>query len=195
MRTRHPARTINAMHATDTARRLENLLRYGTVEALDCAKARLRVRSGGLLTAWLPWLAPRAGTTSVWSAPSVGEQVLVLSPGGDPACGVVLPAIYSTANPPPSDKPQTVLVTMPDGAVIAYDGDQHQLLATLPSGGSASITAPGGVSITGDVTIKGDVSVDGKVDATGDVKAGDISLQNHKHSGVQSGSAITGAPQ
>ena len=38
------------------------------------------------------------------------------------------------------------------------------------------------------------LEVTGGITATEDIVAGSISLQNHKHSGVQSGSADTGAP-
>lgn len=38
------------------------------------------------------------------------------------------------------------------------------------------------ISIKNDkISIKGDIEVDGKITATGDIKAGDISLQNHTH--------------
>ncbi|GAA3686721.1 MULTISPECIES: Gp138 family membrane-puncturing spike protein [Acetobacter] len=39
------------------------------------------------------------------------------------------------------------------------------------------------------------VNVAGSVTATGDVKAGSISLEGHKHSGVQTGSGNTGGPE
>ncbi|WP_335617599.1 phage baseplate assembly protein [Komagataeibacter nataicola] len=39
------------------------------------------------------------------------------------------------------------------------------------------------------------VKVTGAITATGDVKAGNISLDSHTHSGVEAGSANTGAPQ
>ncbi|MBO1326043.1 baseplate assembly protein [Acetobacter sp. TBRC 12305] len=39
------------------------------------------------------------------------------------------------------------------------------------------------------------LNVQGAVSAGGDVKAGSISLESHTHSGVQAGSASTGAPQ
>lgn len=39
------------------------------------------------------------------------------------------------------------------------------------------------------------VNVSGSVTASGDVKAGSISLESHKHSGVQTGSGNTGGPE
>jgi hypothetical protein len=60
------------------------------------------------------------------------------------------------------------------------------------SGGTVTITVEDGkVTITGDVKITGDVTVTGKITATGDIKAGIISLQNHKHGGVMSGNSTT----
>lgn len=53
------------------------------------------------------------------------------------------------------------------------------------------ITGTGGMTISG-----GDgASVDGSLTTTGDVTAGNISLQNHTHTGVQPGSGNTGQPQ
>ncbi|ENM1106132.1 phage baseplate assembly protein V, partial [Pseudomonas aeruginosa] len=68
-------------HAT-LARLLENLIRLGIVAAVDHATQRVRVQTGNLLTGWLPWLSPRAGADREWNAPSLDEQVLLLSPSG-----------------------------------------------------------------------------------------------------------------
>ncbi len=190
------------MDTPDLARRLENLLMLGTVAAVDHAAARCRVQVGELLTTAVPWLVDRAGGARTWWAPSVGEQVLLLSPGGDPARAVVLPAIYCTAHPAPEGAADTAHVTTyDDGAVIAYDPAQHQLTATLPAGGKASLVAPAGVQITGDVDITGklhvtdDVTVDTTLTATTDVIVAGIKLKTHTHTGVTAGTGVTGGPQ
>lgn len=56
------------------------------------------------------------------------------------------------------------------------------------------MTAPGGMEITANTTINGDVQVNGKVDTTGDVKAGNISLQTHRTSGVTPGMGVSNVP-
>ncbi len=94
-----------AMNIPELTRRVENLLRLGTVAEVDHPAARCRVKTGGLLTDWLPWFTRRAGSTNDWDPPSVGEQCLVLSPSGDPAVGFVLVGVYSQANPADSDDP------------------------------------------------------------------------------------------
>ena len=53
------------------------------------------------------------------------------------------------------------------------------------------ITGTGGLTISGGTG----AHVDGSLDTTGDAKAGNISLQNHTHTGVQPGSGNTGQPQ
>lgn len=189
------------MELVELNRLLHNLLRFGVVESVDHAGGTCTVRTGALLTRPMPWLVQRAGDARTWWAPSVGEQVLLLCPGGDTARGVVQPAIYSTAAPRPAGSDTAQVTSYPDGAQVSYDPTSHNLVALLPAGGTASITAPGGVDITGDTTITGklhvtaDVTVDTKLTAQIDVIGGGISLKSHKHLGVTPGSGVTGAPQ
>src|SRR5205085_2193946 len=79
---------MHGVTTTELIRRLEQLLRYGTVAEVDLGAARCRVKSGELLSNWVPWFAQRAGQTRHWSPPTVGEQCLLLSPGGDTAAAV-----------------------------------------------------------------------------------------------------------
>ena len=63
-------------------RLLCNLLRVGEIAQVDLSRALVRVRCGELLSDWLRWFEQRAGSAVTWSAPSVGEQVILLAPGG-----------------------------------------------------------------------------------------------------------------
>lgn len=170
------------------------LIQLGTVASVDHGAATCTVEIGDLITGNLPWFASRAGGVKVWSPPSIGEQCAVLCPEGDLANGLVLPGIWSNANPAPSNLPGVVLIQMPDGAVIDYDHTQHKLTVTLPDGGTATIDAPGGVTINANVTINGTLTVSKQIEAADDVTGGGISLKNHKHIGVSAGTAQTGAP-
>lgn len=186
--------------ASEHQRQFGNLIRFGTVSEVDHSAARCRVESGDVKTDWLPWIVPRAGETIEWSAPSVGEQVVLLCQDGETTGGVALRGIYSDNAQPPSNLETAHVIKFPDGAVVEYDHDSHALKTVLPGGGFVEITANGGVTITGDttingnVTVNGDVQVNGKITATVDVLGGDISLKNHKHPGVQAGGAQTGSP-
>ncbi len=177
------------MNITDLLRRLENLIRLGTIAAVDHQAARCTVSTGGLSVPNLPWLALRAGDSSDWDPPTVGEQCILFSPSGEPAQGIALVGLYSQQRPAPSNSATVRRRKYPDGAVIDYDHATHTMSATLPAGGKAQLTAPGGVTILGNVDITGTVTV------SEDVLAAGISLVNHVHSGVQSGPAKTGAPQ
>lgn len=182
-------------------RLLENLVRLGTVAELDHQAARVRVQSGRLLTGWLPWLTLRAGDDREWNPPTVGEQVLLLSPSGQTANGVAIVGLFSDQNPANGDRPGLHRRTYRDGAVIEYDSVAHRLRAILPAGGSTELVSTGGITITGDITHQGNYTqtgnqtVTGKVTVTDDVLARGISLVTHKHAGVMPGSGTTGAPQ
>ncbi len=108
------------MQMRELMRRMENLLRYATVAEVDTAKALLKVRYGDTTTSgWLPWFSQRAGNSISWHAPDVGEQVMVLSPSGEPVGGLVLTGLYTTGKPSPS--------TDGDLHLMRYgNGDFHQ---------------------------------------------------------------------
>ena len=177
------------MNITDLLRRLDNLIRLGTIAAVDHQSARCTVKTGGLSVPNLPWLAQRAGSSSNWDPPTVGEQCILVAPSGEPALGVALVGLYSQQRPAPSNSATVRRRKYPDGAVIDYDHASHTLSATLPAGGKAQLTAPGGVTILGNVDITGTVTVSADVIASG------ISLVTHKHGGVQTGSGTTAVPK
>jgi len=172
-------------------RKAEQAVRIGRVAALDAGAARVRVAIGELTTAWLPWLAARAGADRAWSAPEPGEQVVVLTPAGRGEQAVVLAGLYAEAHPAPADAATVHRMVYADGAVIEYDRAAHALRALLPGGGTARIEAPGGVTIVGDLTVAG------RIDAAGDVTAGGggVSLLEHRHTNVQTGGGLSGPPQ
>lgn len=185
----------------DLRRRLDNMIRPGTIYAVDHAKARCRVKTGELLTQWLPWFAHRAGALRDWNPPSLNEQCMVFSPSGEMGAGFVLVGVNSAAFPAPASSETEHVHAYADGTVIRYDRASHTLTAAIAQGGNAVLTAPGGVLITGDVTIDGAISISngasitGSVTASDDVVASGISLIGHTHGGVQGGSSSTGGPQ
>ena len=156
----------------ELARRLANVVRPGVVAEVDYRGELVRVKfaeEDAALTAWLPWLTSRAGCDASWWAPEIGEQVLLLSPSGDLANAVAMPALYSTSHPAPSGDPDKHLVRYSDGAEIEYDRANHVLRAVLPAGGAVRIEAPDGLTFDGDATFNGKVTVNGEVEATGDI--------------------------
>lgn len=209
------------MNTVELTRLLHNLIRLGTIAEVDHAAARVRVESGGLRTDWLPWFQRRAGTTRDWDPPTVGEQVMVFSPGGDPRSGIVLTGIVSDAHPAPANSGDIWRRIMPDGAVLEYDHQASHLQATLP--GSASLDAQGDVSVTtaaklaataaGGATVNADTVINGNLTLNGNFSqpagktatmAGDVAFKgavtsngkdissHHAHDKVEPGSGTSG---
>ena len=177
------------MDSVELSRRLENLIRIGTVHSVDHAAVRLRVQTGKLVTDWLPWLEQRAGETTTWDPPTVGEQCVVFSPSGEPAGGIVLVGINSAAIQPPSDSPKKHIIKFPDGAVFSYDHAASHLeisgIKTATVVASEAIKLVAGESITLDTPL---------THLTGKLVVDELLTYKNglKGAGGGSGNAITG---
>ncbi|MBF0445091.1 MAG: phage baseplate assembly protein V [Magnetococcales bacterium] len=187
-------------------RLLDNLIRIGTIKEADYIKALVRVESGEQLTGWIPWLTRRASKDVDWWAPEVGEQVVILSPGGDPAQGVVLPSLYQTLHSPPANLETVRRVEFDDGAWVEYDRAAKilnvytagqvivtagQVIVTADqvtvTAGPVLITATDGVTIQGTLHVSGNIStaaslaVSGDIAADGEIIDGGGNTPNHIH--------------
>jgi phage baseplate assembly protein V len=157
--------------AGDIDRRVSRLMQFGTVKEIDLERSRLRVQlSGDATSKWVPWIAGRAGTTRFFSAPSVGEQVVLLSEAGGDGNAVALLGVYSSEYGAPAAAAGVTRLEFPEGAAVEI------------SGGAITIDAPGGISIQGNVIVQGDVVADG------------ISLKDHLHGGILRGGSKTDPP-
>ncbi len=204
----------------DANRRLENIVRFGTVKTINPSKPipRVIVNLGDIETPEIRCLNIRSGDDSTWDMPSENEECVVISPCGDIGpTSFVLYGFYNDDHPAPSDDLNKKIRMFADGCVIAYDVAAHHLSAVLPSGGTAVLTADGGVTVNGDTTINGNLQVNGSTAMTGnntvggsqlvqgsshssgtfssdgDVTASGISLTGHTHPGDSGGT--TGGPQ
>jgi phage baseplate assembly protein V len=162
-------------------RRLSNLVRLGNVTQVDYPKARVRVDIGGNTTAWLPWISQRAGNDKVWHPPDIGEQVVIISPSGELAAGVVLPGgIYKQDRPANGDKATISRTTYEDGTVSEYDRELHVHSLKIPTKGTAVVRV--GDSASTEITesqITHQFNGGGKIEITADgvkITSGDTSL-------------------
>ena len=176
------------MRDDDLAGRVGELLRYGRVESVDLASGRMTVAIGDITTQPVRWFTGGSGGTKVWSRAKVGEQVVLICPEGDIAGAIALRGVDCTAFPAVGDTDRE-LVRFEDGAALSYDPAAHDLEVVLPAGATVKIVAPGGVRVESDVRITGDLTVDG------DVKAGTVSLRQHVHQDVATGTALSGVPR
>ena len=204
----------------DANRRLENIVRFGTIKTINPSKPipRVIVNLGDIETPEIRCLNIRSGDDATWDMPSINEECVVISPCGDIGpTSFVLYGFYNDDHPAPSDDLNQKIRMFADGCVIAYNVAAHHLSAVLPSGGTAVLTADGGVTVNGDTTINGNLQVNGSTAMTGnntvggsqlvqgsshssgtfssdgDVTASGISLTGHTHPGDSGGT--TGGPQ
>ena len=169
-------------------RRLENIVRTGVVEEVRYGRpSRCRVRSGKLLSAWVPWIAQAAGGNQRgrhWRAPAIGEQCMLLSPGGDMTQAVALPGIISDAMPQGSESESAERTDWSETEYMEHDRATGKL--TIVCATAIELRVGSGRLVIDES------GVHGWPDMTGD---GRISLVNHKHGGVESGASSTGEPQ
>ncbi|WP_071058134.1 phage baseplate assembly protein V [Pelistega sp. MC2] len=177
------------MDIFELARLLQNLIRLGTVTAVrHSTPSAVRIKTGELETNWIPFLTLRAGDVKTWCPPSVGEQVVLLSPGGELTNAVALTGLYSDHMAEPSNSGAVHTITYPDGAEIKYD---HGSSALSISGiNTLEINASGAISINApQTTINGIVTQSG-----GPMSSNGIVVDTHKHAGVIPGGSNTQGP-
>lgn len=86
--------------AANFAKAVDRMVQLATVIELDRARARVRVEwSSGVPSAWLAVAQLGSAELPFWIPPSVGTQVLVISPGGRTEHGIVYPGPFSSAPP------------------------------------------------------------------------------------------------
>ena len=148
-------------------------LQFGTVSAIDEATCHVRVRLDSLdnlRTAMLPVLRPKTLQDKHYSLPDIGEHVAVLlDPNGED--GVVLGAIFSTADMPPVSSVDKFHVRFKDGGAFEYDRATHALdvkggVVTINVEAGASVTIKAGGQVTVDTpqtTITGNVLIEGSL--------------------------------
>jgi len=195
-----------SIQLNEIMRLLRNLIRIGTVSAVNLDGGLCRVDTGKNTTNWLHWLSARAGKTRSWNAPSVGEQVLVLCLGGELDTGFVLPGIFSDENPAPSASADALHWSFPDGAVIEYEPESGALTATgiqtatikaavkilfdSPEVECTALLKTAQLEVTKGAAMKGNVThSDGKLSSNG------VVVDDHDHGGVQRGGSRTDGPQ
>ena len=193
-------------NVAELLRLIHNLIRLGTIAEVDHDAALCRIKLGDNTSSWISWINTRAGTTRTWNPPTVGEQALMFSPGGDPASAIALVGLYQNLHPAPSNNANVFYEIFPDGAEIEYNHQSHELRANIP--GKATVTATGGVTLNANTVINGNATINGTVSVSGNATLGGNVAMNggtvthggvnigstHKHGGVVSGPSQTGLP-
>jgi phage baseplate assembly protein V len=111
-------------------RRLNNIVRFGIVAEVDCKKARIKVRIGKITTTWIPWMTT-AGAIKLWNPPVVGEQVSVISQGGDLSLAVAIPSIFQSKFNAPSDDENVVKLELSNKSSVEFDKENEEILIKI----------------------------------------------------------------
>ncbi|MEM5528073.1 phage baseplate assembly protein V [Gammaproteobacteria bacterium AS21] len=140
------------MNTSDLERLIQNLIRIGTIYAVDESARKIKVTSGKLVTQWLDWPAEEGRNYKRWRPLRLGTQVILASPGGDLSQAMIIGMLYSDALPPPSTDPDIDLIQFDDGSFIQHNhGTKH---LSFHSAGDLTITCVGDMSLTADGNIK-----------------------------------------
>lgn len=115
-------------------RRLENLVRWGTVAAYDAKRRKVRCQTGENTTTWIKWIASAAGqNVKKWRAPTVGEQVMIFAPGGELTQAAAIGGLFSDSEPANGESANVERTSYADGTVIEYDTQAHALRISGPN--------------------------------------------------------------
>ncbi|WP_375695278.1 phage baseplate assembly protein V [Bartonella sp. AC90GZZY] len=187
---------------TDLKRRVANMVVVGKISHVDHKNARYRVKTGGLISDWIPDTQARAGKTRSYEGRDVGEQVIVVSSSGDLSQGMIVGSIHTDANQA-ADKGSIHRTIYPDGTSLEYDDEQNTYALNIKSGGKFILTISDGVSLKGDagklelsapegikITSERDFSLKAKGGIS--LKAGgDISLNSNDSLSLHSGNNVS----
>lgn len=196
---------------TNHDRMIRNLVTYGRIQSVEGSTAT--VDFDGEIVPGLSWAKRRAGKTREWYAPSVNEQVCVVSPSGELSQGTIAFSIEQDEFPNPGNSPDQDITAYPDGTVIEYNSESNTLTidtsaasgtviikcnsATVEAAESVTIDSPettctGNLTVAkslnvgsegGTATIQGDMSSTGTITAAVDVLGGGKSLKGHTNGG------------
>lgn len=148
-------------------RRLRNVVREGRVTELDATNNRVRIafaqddQGKDVVGPPIPWVE-RAGAIRTWMPPSVGEQVMMFSPGGEiSAASWALPGGYSDQFQKPHDKGAEHKLVIGGTSLLMKDGEVRFVSAKMVFEGDVHLGGEGGklVHRKSDVDSGGDIAV------------------------------------
>ncbi|EPH3179670.1 phage baseplate assembly protein V [Klebsiella aerogenes] len=186
---------------TEIMRLITNLIRTGTVTEVDRDNWLCRVKTGDLETNWINWLTLRAGNSRTWWKPSVGEQVVLFSLGGNLETAFALPAVYSNQFPPPSDSEDGSVTEYPDGGWFEYEPETGRWYVrgiksmVIEAADNVTFKTENFVVQADTTRINSSVVINGAVSqGGGPMDSNGIVVDDHAHNKVKSGGDTSGGP-
>lgn len=132
---------------SELKRVIANMMRIGTVHAIDPAKGTVRLKYGEvngqpILGPEIPWME-QGGALKSWKPPAVGQTMMSFNPVGDQRQGMAFNGAFSNQNAAPSANGNENALTFGPWRI------------TLDAG-KLKVTGPE-IEVTGNVKIAGDV--------------------------------------
>lgn len=167
-----------AIRVASLERRVNGGMLSGVVHQVDASLGLVRLNLGDAtgdlyLSPWVPY-AQIGGQIRLHNPPSVGQQMMLMAPGGEIRQALALPLGFSDENPSPSDED--------DAAVLTFGSLSIRLT------GDGAVVTVGGVSL--EITGSGVAITGGSVTHNGQ-NIGDT----HVHGGVEPGPSDTTGPK
>ena len=127
-------------------RRLENTVREGPVAEVDPVKGLVRLKVGkgtdgtDQLSPWTPY-AQQAGKLKIHTPPTVGQNMMMISAGGEFGQGFAIPVTWNKGNPSPSESGEENVLSYGDVTIVVKEDS-----VTASIGGfSVQLSAAGAV--------------------------------------------------
>ncbi len=171
----NPFLAFNARLA-DLEKRVAGMVRHAPVAEVNTGEGWVRLNlgegeSGPLLSPKIPY-AQMAGALKVHAPPTVGQNMTLISPAGDPRQAFALPMTWSDANASPGSGADPV-ITYGDVKLKVEPGG-----LTLTVGGVQVVISATGVFIDGGMVVHDGLNIG----------------SSHTHGGIERGGADTNVP-
>jgi len=132
-------------HNSELYRLILNLIEVGEVCQVDGEKALAKVDISGRVSNWMPVLSLTGMFKREQTPIRPGDQVLVLSPGGESDYGFILRGVFWRGGREPETSEFRETTEYEDSSVISYD-TAHSIFEALLAG-SAVVEAEGGIKL------------------------------------------------
>lgn len=135
----------------------ENIAKIGTIVEIHSEnKALAKIKVSSRVSDFLPIIMFANSFKRKWEPIRVGEQVMVISPFGDPNYGLVIRGIFNSDCKEPQGASDTCeVVEYEDGTRFSYDTSSKTLTldcvgdVVIKAGGSIQVLAGGAIDIDG----------------------------------------------
>ncbi|MFC4526424.1 phage baseplate assembly protein V [Dyella halodurans] len=194
----------NSMRAqANLANQSRTFSRLGEVSAYDPNTYSVKVtfQPDGNETGWIPLGTLQVGSGfGIYAAPNIGDQIEVRFQEGDRDTGVAGPVVFDNQSPPAKVPAGEIWVLHKSGAFFKLTNDGKAAFND-GKGGSVTLNGDGTVTSTGAWTHQGSMHVTQTLQVDQQATLAAVSSNGHdvgnthKHTGVSTGSGVSGQPQ